>query len=230
MPDRHERAVFLAAGEHYSQYFINGFRADGYCEEGAGYWAYGFGKYVLLREILADATAGRVDLFANPKIRKIAEYGIDIQMMDGLAPPFADCRFGTKVDAGLVAYCQRTLGLGNPGDDAKVAARSNRRSPSCSRPRRRVQRAARHADSREGSASASLVFRCDRRARLPACAGRRLAVSVRPSRRAAMAATVTMISGHSSSPSAARSWWAIPAGRTPTTTRPSARSVMSGKF
>ncbi len=121
MPDRHERAVFLAAGEHYSQYFINGFRADGYCEEGAGYWGYGFGKYVLLREILADATAGRVDLFANPKIRKIAEYGIDIQMMDGLAPPFADCRFGTKVDANLVAYCQQTLGLGNRGDDSRDA-------------------------------------------------------------------------------------------------------------
>ena len=119
MPDRHERAVILAAGEHYSQYFINGFRADGYCEEGAGYWAYGFGKYVLLREILANATAGRIDLFANPKIRKIAEYGIQIQMMDGLAPPFADCRFGTKVDAGLVAYCQQTLGLGNPSDEAK---------------------------------------------------------------------------------------------------------------
>jgi len=121
MPDRHERAVFLAAGEHYSQYFINGFRADGYCEEGAGYWGYGFGKYVLLREILADATVGRIDLFANPKIRKIAEYGIEIQMMDGLAPPFADCRFGTKADAGLVAYCQRTLGLGNPSDEAKNA-------------------------------------------------------------------------------------------------------------
>lgn len=121
MPDRHERAVFLAAGEHYSQYFINGFRADGYCEEGAGYWAYGFGKYVLLREILADATAGRVDLFANPKIRKIAEYGINIQMMDGLAPPFADCRFATKVDAALVAYCQQTLRLGNPSVDAKTA-------------------------------------------------------------------------------------------------------------
>lgn len=121
LPDRHERAVFLAAGEHYSQYFINGFRADGYCEEGAGYWAYGFGKYVLLREILADATAGRVDLFANPKIRKIAEYGIRIQMMDGLAPPFADSRFGTKADAGLVAYCQRTLGLGDQSDNEKNA-------------------------------------------------------------------------------------------------------------
>ena len=121
LPERHERAVFLAAGEHYSQYFINGFRADGYCEEGSGYWAYGFGKYVLLREMLADATAGRVDLFTYPKIRKIAEYGIDIQMMDGLAPPFADCRFGTKVDARLVAYRQQTLGLGNPSDDAKSA-------------------------------------------------------------------------------------------------------------
>lgn len=112
LPDRRERALFLAAGEHYSRYFINGFRDDGYCDEGAGYWAYGFGDYVLLRETLADATDGRIDLLAQPKIRKIAEYGVHIRMTDGLAPPFADCRFGTRTDPGLVDYCNRTLGLG----------------------------------------------------------------------------------------------------------------------
>ena len=112
LPDRRERALVLAAGEHYSRYFINGFRDDGYCDEGAGYWAYGFGDYVLLRETLAGATGGRVDLFRQPKIRKIAEYGVRIRMTDGLAPPFADCRFGTRTDPELVEYCNRTLGLG----------------------------------------------------------------------------------------------------------------------
>lgn len=107
--NRHERAVFIAAGEHYSKCFLNGFRADGFCEEGAGYWAYGFGNFVLLREVIADATGGHVDLFAHPLIPKIAAYGRRIQMTDRLAPPFADCRFGTRVDAGLVAYCDRVL-------------------------------------------------------------------------------------------------------------------------
>ena len=113
LTNRQERAVFIAAGEHYSRYFLNGFRADGYCEEGAGYWAYGFGNFVLLREAVADATHGHVDLFAHPAIPKIAAYGRRIQMTDGLAPPFADCRFGTKVSDSLVAYCDRVLSRRN---------------------------------------------------------------------------------------------------------------------
>ena len=121
LPDRHDRAVFLAAGEHYSRYFINGFREDGYCDEGAGYWAYGFGNFVLLREALVNATGGQIDLFAQPKIRRIAEYGVHIQMTDGLAPPFADCRFGTVIDPELLSYCRQTLGLEVGSNDAAGA-------------------------------------------------------------------------------------------------------------
>ena len=75
LPDRHERAVFLAAADHYSQYFVNGFTDDGYCDEGPGYWIYGFGSFVALREITADATGNRVDLFDLPKTRLMALYG-----------------------------------------------------------------------------------------------------------------------------------------------------------
>ena len=122
LPARHDRAVFLAAGEHYSAYFINGFRADGYCDEGAGYWAYGFGNYVILREVLADATAGRIDLFTHSKIRSIALYGERIQLLEHTAPPFADCRFGTKADVGLIGYCNRVLKTGDTGDNQTPSA------------------------------------------------------------------------------------------------------------
>lgn len=117
LPGRHDRAVFIAAGEHCSAYFINGFRDDGYCDEGAGYWAYGFGNYAILREVLADATGGRIDLFANPKIRSIALYGERIQLLEHTAPPFADCRFGTKADVGLVGYCNCVLKMGDGGSE-----------------------------------------------------------------------------------------------------------------
>jgi len=122
LPDRHERAVFIAAGEHYSAYFINGFRDDGYCDEGAGYWAYGFGNYVILREVLADATRGRIELFSNPKIRSIAAYGERIQLLDQIAPPFADCHFGTTADVGLTGYCNRVLKTGVGGDRPRPSA------------------------------------------------------------------------------------------------------------
>jgi hypothetical protein len=112
LPARHDRAVFVAAGEHYPRYYLNSFREDGYCDEGAGYWNYGFGDFVVLREELVRATGGAIELLADPRIRAIALYGPRIQLLDRLAPPFADCRPGTQVDAALIDYCDAVLGLG----------------------------------------------------------------------------------------------------------------------
>ena len=111
--DRRDRALFLAAGEHYSEYFVNGFTEDGYCDEGPGYWIYGFGSYVALREILMDATGGRVDLFARAKTRQMALYGSRIAFPAGDAPPFADCRNGTVMDKALIELCNRIFGIEN---------------------------------------------------------------------------------------------------------------------
>lgn len=114
LPDRADRALFIAAGEHYSAYFINGFDADGYCEEGPGYWAFGFGHYAVLRTTLLAATSGRVDLFANAKIKPIATYGFRIQLAHHQVPPFEDCRFGLPADPDLTAYCNEVFQLGVP--------------------------------------------------------------------------------------------------------------------
>ncbi len=114
LPDRADRALFLAAGEHYSAYFINSFDADGYCAEGPGYWAFGFGHYALLRTTLLAATVGRVDLFANAKIKAIAAYGFRIQLAHHLVPPFEDCRFGLPADPDVTAYCNEVFQFGVP--------------------------------------------------------------------------------------------------------------------
>jgi hypothetical protein len=107
--------VFVAAGERYSTYFLNGFRSDGYCDEGGGYWSYGFGEFACLREELIHATSGGIDLFQDPKIRNLALFGVRFQLNDRLMPPFADCRTGTRADLSLVGYCNQVLGLGLPG-------------------------------------------------------------------------------------------------------------------
>jgi len=52
-----QRALFIAAAEHYSKYFLEGFTDDGYCSEGLGYWNYGFGYYIMLSEMIHQATA-----------------------------------------------------------------------------------------------------------------------------------------------------------------------------
>lgn len=115
IPDRTERAVHAAAAEHYSTYFLNGFHSDGYCDEGGGYWSYGFGNFAVLREELIQSTGGRIDLFLDPKIRNIALFGVRFQMNDRLVPPFADCRAGSRANVDLVAYCNQVMALGLPG-------------------------------------------------------------------------------------------------------------------
>jgi hypothetical protein len=115
LPDRKDRALFVAAAEHYSQHYLAGFTDDGYCCEGTGYWNYGFGSFIALREQLVQSTAGQIDLFKDPKIKNMALYGLRIQMIDRSVPPFADCHFGTTPDDRLLRYCNRSLGLGIAG-------------------------------------------------------------------------------------------------------------------
>ena len=48
IPDKHVRAEFLAGMEISNQFFLQGFREDGYCTEGVSYWGFGFGHFLAL--------------------------------------------------------------------------------------------------------------------------------------------------------------------------------------
>ncbi|MUT68238.1 heparinase II/III family protein [Paenibacillus sp. NEAU-GSW1] len=52
--------------------FLSGYKEDGACEEGYGYWQYGFGFFVYAADLLKTRTAGGIDLFANEKVKQIA--------------------------------------------------------------------------------------------------------------------------------------------------------------
>ena len=112
--DKSERAFYVAAAEHYSPYYLNSFTADGYCSEGGGYWNYGFGHYVLMREQLVQATGGKIDLFTEPHVVACVLYPRRIRIGPQVVPPFADCQFGAKTDANILAYCGQALGLNFP--------------------------------------------------------------------------------------------------------------------
>ena len=112
LPDRNDRALFAAAGEYYSHYYLAGFTPDGYCSEGLGYWNYGMSHFLLLREQLWQATGGKVELFSNEKVCNAALYGINIEMINGAYPAIADCHWGTKPDVEFLSYLSRALGLG----------------------------------------------------------------------------------------------------------------------
>ncbi len=72
LTDKTERAKFIAIAERYHKNGVHGFMPDGYCTEGLGYYNYGFGHFVLLRETVFKNTGGKIDLFADPKVKLIA--------------------------------------------------------------------------------------------------------------------------------------------------------------
>lgn len=125
LPDREERAFFVAAAEKYQAYGMKGYADDGYCSEGVGYYNYGFRAYLLLREEVCRATQGQIDFFRDPKFVRIAQYGKKIQMADGVSPAYSDCRIGLSPDAFIVAYCNQALGLTANGESHRLPGANN---------------------------------------------------------------------------------------------------------
>ena len=88
--DRRERAEFVESAERAAPFALEGYTPDGYCSEGMGYWNYGWGHYLMLGLALREATGGKVDLFRDPKCRKVQEYAYGYQVEYGISPHFAD--------------------------------------------------------------------------------------------------------------------------------------------
>ena len=112
LPNKSERAAFVAIAEKYSQNYIASYTDDGYCTEGLGYYNYGFGRYITLREFLLASTNNQLDLFKSEKMIKIAQYPINLEIINQCYPTISDCRVGTKADAPILWYCNNALGLG----------------------------------------------------------------------------------------------------------------------
>ena len=107
-----DRAFFIAAAEGYSKNFLEGFTDDGYCSEGLGYWNYGFGYYIMLSEIIYQATDGKIDLLESDKVKQAAMFGSEIEIINGVYPAFADCSIRAKPSSSLMYFISRRLGLG----------------------------------------------------------------------------------------------------------------------
>ncbi len=112
VPSKEARAVYLAAAEHYSQYFLNSIDEDGFNTEGVGYWSYAFDNYAILREILVHTTHGKVDLFLTPKVRNAALFGIRMRIGVNGYPFFGDARCTTLPGFKLIGYYNTALRLG----------------------------------------------------------------------------------------------------------------------
>ena len=83
LPGVEDRAMFVAAAEHYIEHYYKAFNADGYGAEGLHYWNYGFAHFIELRENLIRATGGKIDLLASDKMKKVALFGTEFPMLPG---------------------------------------------------------------------------------------------------------------------------------------------------
>ncbi len=54
--------------------YLGGFSDDGTCLEGLAYWRYGFGYFLSFAELLYRRTQGKIDLFSDEKVHKVASF------------------------------------------------------------------------------------------------------------------------------------------------------------
>ncbi len=104
------RAWFIAAAEMNTNDFINGFTSDGYCNEGLGYWGYGFGNYIKLSEMIRRATKNKINLLRNPFCEKISQYPRRISIINNIIPAYADCGINVRPNITLMTFLNAFYG------------------------------------------------------------------------------------------------------------------------
>ena len=107
-----ERAELIAYAEKNLPLYLKGFKDDGYGEEGLGYWNYGFGHYTLLSEALYNATKGGVNLFADPRMRLVAQFPKALEILPNVYPPIADCLITDRPALWTLHMLDRRYGFG----------------------------------------------------------------------------------------------------------------------
>jgi hypothetical protein len=97
--------------EGFEAYIATGFEPDGGSIEGIGYWNYGLMYYVTLAELLRERTDGRLDLLANPRLRDIARYPLDMALSPGLYMNFGDAVEESALQPGIVQRLAERTGV-----------------------------------------------------------------------------------------------------------------------
>lgn len=90
IPENQRQLVIDFSLDHL-KYFLTGFTEDGYCLEGPGYFAYGFGHYTYLSWALYEASGHTLNLFDNDRVRLISAFPEKMMMSENQLPLFCDC-------------------------------------------------------------------------------------------------------------------------------------------
>lgn len=103
--------------------FLEGFKDDGMCLEGCGYWGYGYGFFMLYADMIRTFTEGKVDFFKREKVKTVACFLQKMHMTKGCTVSFADGGAKFSYDIGRMHYLKNEY----PDDvivyDTKYAAK-----------------------------------------------------------------------------------------------------------
>jgi len=86
------------------EYYLDGFRDDGICVEGCGYWHYGFGFFTVYADMVREFTGGETNYFAREKVKTVSTF-IQKMFLSGRASvSFADGGRTLNYHIGLLHY------------------------------------------------------------------------------------------------------------------------------
>lgn len=90
--------------ENIMKNFLRGFSAEGICMEGYLYWNYGFGFFMFYADLVKTYTNGKINHFADERVRSIARFVNTGLIRQGTPIAFADCADGEAACIGFEYY------------------------------------------------------------------------------------------------------------------------------
>lgn len=92
---------------HSLAFYLDGFKDDGACMEGIGYFTYGMTYFVGFAEQLLHYSKGAINLFDNEKMRRIACFQQKMYFQSGKTVSFSDGEQAAKFRMGLTSFLAR---------------------------------------------------------------------------------------------------------------------------
>ena len=112
LDDVTDRATIVAGAELGKEYFLDGFGEEGYCNEGIGYWRYGFGHFMVLSEIVRLNTRNAMNWLNDLRVIRVAQYPSRIEILNGIYPTFSDAHgVYIKPQAWMVDFAEERMGI-----------------------------------------------------------------------------------------------------------------------
>lgn len=87
---KEEKAFLLASIERSIQFFLKGYRYDGFYEEGIDYWSYGYSRFLCVDQMLYLGTNGKISLLDKSHAQLAAYFPKHLEMLPSVYASFGD--------------------------------------------------------------------------------------------------------------------------------------------